>query len=59
MSEMNSTEEIYPMAEAMDISLSYGDNNFIPNLNKVFSVNQSFFNCLGVNMVSVGQESAT
>ncbi|KAG8201511.1 hypothetical protein JTE90_011187 [Oedothorax gibbosus] len=56
--EINSGEEMYPMAAAMDISLSYGDNNLIQHLNQNKNV-QSFFNSLGVHMVSVGQQSAT
>lgn len=57
--EINSAEEMYPMAEAMDISLSYSDNNnLIQHLNQNKNV-QSFFNSLGVHMVSVGQQSAT
>ncbi|KAF8782789.1 zinc finger protein 836-like [Argiope bruennichi] len=58
LSEMNSTEDTFPLAEAMDITFSHGDNNLIPYLNKDRNM-QSFFNNLGVNMVSVCQESAT
>ncbi|GFR25999.1 hypothetical protein TNCT_520931 [Trichonephila clavata] len=58
MNEINATDEIFPLAEAMDISLSNGDNNLISHLNKDKSM-QSYFNNLGINMVSVCQESAT
>ncbi|GFT26972.1 hypothetical protein NPIL_649191 [Nephila pilipes] len=55
MNEINSSDEIFPLAEAMDISLSNGDNNLISQDKSM----QSYFNNLGINMVSVCQESAT
>lgn len=41
MTDMQSTEELFPLAEAMDISLSQSDN-LLSNLNKNKNI-QSFF----------------
>lgn len=55
MNEIQSTDDSFPLAEAMDISLSQRDS-LLSNLNKNKNI-QSFLNGLNINLVYVGQQS--
>lgn len=55
LTDLQTTDEIFPFAEAMNNGLSDSDNIFSDiNISKTM---QSFSNCLNINMMSVSQQS--